>query len=181
MVQIVSWCADATAWQMESRQRHGTCIIPSTHFFLVDSKEEGAISSHPQIGLTVPSQCNEQHDFDVKENKHLLWKTLEALAAKLEANTKATGEDLENSRDIAQTDECMAENTHLQREAESLENYDDVQASVHCEKKAEQVEKEVHRLENDIAEHVIGEDNLNEHDVSHHHVEENIRIDLAPA
>jgi len=29
MVQIASWFADATAWQMESRQRHGTCIIPS--------------------------------------------------------------------------------------------------------------------------------------------------------
>ena len=28
MIQIASWCADATAWQMESRQRHGTCIIP---------------------------------------------------------------------------------------------------------------------------------------------------------
>ena len=29
MVQIASWFADATAWQMESRQRNGTCIIPS--------------------------------------------------------------------------------------------------------------------------------------------------------
>ena len=29
MVQIATWFADATGWQMESRQRHGTCIIPS--------------------------------------------------------------------------------------------------------------------------------------------------------
>ena len=31
MVQIASCFADATEWQMESRQRHGTCIIPSAH------------------------------------------------------------------------------------------------------------------------------------------------------
>ena len=31
MVQIASWFADATEWQMESRQRYGTCIIPSAH------------------------------------------------------------------------------------------------------------------------------------------------------
>jgi hypothetical protein len=30
MVQMASWFADATEWQMESRHRHGTYIIPSS-------------------------------------------------------------------------------------------------------------------------------------------------------
>ena len=44
MVQIATWFADATGWQMESRQRHGTCIIPSADL----------IEAYPSI-LTAPT------------------------------------------------------------------------------------------------------------------------------
>ena len=50
MIQIASWCADATAWQMESRQRHGTCIIP-----VDDLLEDLYMQADPTILITSTS------------------------------------------------------------------------------------------------------------------------------
>ena len=48
------WFTDATEWQVESRQRHGTCIIPSAHLL---TEFPTVLSTSTSIGDAVNIWC----------------------------------------------------------------------------------------------------------------------------